>query len=63
MTVELGQIIVIATPADGSPPRPKVFPDPAQAQAALHKGITCGLYSEIALCTPFQVWTKPEGEA
>ena len=62
MTVELGQIVAIVTPADGSPPRFKVFLRAAEAQAAHEKGMASGRFQEIALCVPFQVWTKPEDE-
>ena len=62
MTVALGQVVAVVTPADGSPPRLKVFDNPAEAQAAQSKGVACGRFAEIALCAPFQVWTRPEGE-
>ena len=62
MTVALRQIVAVVTPSDGSPPRLKVFANPAEAQAAHTKGAASGRFAEIALCVPFQVWTKPEGE-
>ena len=61
MTVALGQVVAVVTPADGGPPRLKVFANPADAQAAQRKGVALGQFQEIALCVPFQVWTKPEG--
>ena len=61
MTVALGQVVAIVTPADGSPPRLKVFANAQDAQAALTKGIASEKFAQIALCTSYQIWTRPEG--